>query len=576
MRKYFLSIGVLLCLADLSAQKVNTSLYLVQKNYKDENCGFINASGEIMVPCIFNVAGEFSEGVGIIMQNKKWGLINTKGVEIVPPQYDYIGSMSNGLAVIKTDGKYGYINSSGKVVIEPIYSNAKNFNEGLGAVKIENNWGYINNTGMVIIPPRYDKAYVFREGMAKVVIESKEGWLDGGFINKLGKLVIPCKFYTGSDNTFELTDGFYNGLSRASLDGRNWGFINKTGNFVIKPIYSGASNFKEGLASVWKDNNSRMGYINIAGKEVINFDFEGGEDFSDGIAKVKIPTKKGWHFINKSGNLIADIHFPIATEFKNGLARVIDDNNEHYYIDKQGKYFHSYYSEDIVENIENMKVDDNGTTYTGKTKNGIPDGYGKYSKPDGSWYEGGIKNWIETGLGTMRATDGKRYYGNWIDGNLDGVVQVKEWTLGGLVSNEWYAKYEMGKFISAEQTKNDFDKFLNSSSTSSSRSNNEQESTEKKPINSSQIKIVEFIINRSGKSCCAYRSQAYCFSVYEDGKKVGGEKTISKTDTGDWETDCGGVVSGWKISGNTNYTEALKNYYKKKYNKTPLEFKITE
>lgn len=576
MKKYLLSIGLALCFLGLSAQKTNTNLYLVQKNYKDENCGFINASGEIMVPCIFNVAGEFNEGVGIFIKDKKWGLINSKGIEIVSPEYDYIGAMSNGMAVVEKDGKYGYINSTGKIVITPIYSNARSFNDGLAPVKIENKWGYINSIGKVIIPPKYDIAYVFRDGMAKVVVESTDGWIDGGFINKLGKLVIPCKFYRGSDNTSGEIDGFYNGLARASLDGKNWGFINKTGSFVIKPIYSGASNFKEGLASVWKDNNSRMGYINVAGKEVINFDFEGGEDFSDGIAKVKIPNKKGWYFINKSGNLITDIHFPIATEYKNGLARVIDDNNEHYYIDKQGKYFHSYYSEDIIENIENLKVDNNGTTYTGKTKNGIPDGYGKYSKPDGSWYEGGVKNWMETGLGTMRTTDGKRYYGNWIDGKLDGVVQVKEWTLGGLVSNEWYAKYDMGKFISAEQTKNDFDMFLNSSTSSSSSPKREQENIDKKSAISNQIKLVEFVINRSGKACCAYRSIAYCFAIYEDGKKLGGERTISRNNNGDWETDCGGLAGGWKISGNTNYSEALKNYYKNKYNKSPIEYKISE
>jgi WG containing repeat len=50
------------------------------------------------------------------------------------------------------------------------------------------------------------------------------------------------------------------------VQGGRWGYINKTGNFVIQPLFRQAYNFSGGLALVIVGN--RVGYIDKTGKYV--------------------------------------------------------------------------------------------------------------------------------------------------------------------------------------------------------------------------------------------------------------------------------------------------------------------
>ena len=65
---------------------------------------------------------------------------------------------------------------------------------------------------------------------------------------------------------FDLPSGFYEGLA-AVMVGKEWGYIDKTGAFVVKPQFSTAKSFHNGLARVfYKDG--RNGYIDRTGKFV--------------------------------------------------------------------------------------------------------------------------------------------------------------------------------------------------------------------------------------------------------------------------------------------------------------------
>jgi hypothetical protein len=89
-----------------------------------------------------------------------------------------------------------------------------------------------------------------------------------------------------------------------------FGFINKKGEVVIKPVYDQAENFSEGLAAV-------------------NIGLEMGHYFYSFIA-----VKEGqWGFINEKGEVVIPIIYHSVTAFSEGLAVV----NNNYYIDKTGK-----------------------------------------------------------------------------------------------------------------------------------------------------------------------------------------------------------------------------------------------
>ncbi len=216
--------------------------------------------------------------------------------------------------------------------------------------------------------------------------------------------------------------------------------------------------------------------------------------------------------------------------------------------------------------------------FEGETKGIWPEGQGKWTNTDGSWYEGSFKDGVENGEGCLRTTDGLRRYGNFTNGVPNGHFVVKRWTLMGLASDEWEIDYVMGQPKNGRQTNDGFTRLLNGKSSGSSGSSSTRNVAEEENNNnksSNQPKLVEFEIKRDGKKCCAFLEESYCFLIYEDGKQLGGEKTISQDKNGDWHTDCQETVS-WKVCNKTSYTEALKQYYKKKYEKNAAEYRITE
>ena len=96
-----------------------------------------------------------------------------------------------------------------------------------------------------------------------------------GFIDKTGKLVIPC--------VYDAVDEFHDGLARVNKDGK-LGFIDKTGKVVIPLEYDAIGIFHEGLASV--KNNGKYGFIDTTGKVVIPFEYDLVNCFRDGLALV--------------------------------------------------------------------------------------------------------------------------------------------------------------------------------------------------------------------------------------------------------------------------------------------------
>lgn len=128
----------------------------------------------------------------------------------------------------------------------------------------------------------------------------------------------------------------------------SFGFIDRTGNFVVKPHFAMAYSFHEGLAAVENCEGS-AGYIDHSGKQI--FTFGDAADFSEGLARVGLvhPTSSivegqgepnlpsgRYGFIDRKGNLVIDATWLIASHFSDGLANVGSVGKQGY-IDKSGK-----------------------------------------------------------------------------------------------------------------------------------------------------------------------------------------------------------------------------------------------
>ena len=224
--------------------------------------GYIDINGREIIPAKYDSGYSFSEGFALVKLDFKSGFIDKSGREVIPLKYDEASSFSEGLAAVNTGGKWDFIDTTGRKVIQNLYyGNIRSFSEGLAAMSFRNKFGFINKTGKVKIPFKYNDVDSFSEGLAAVKIGSK--W---GFIDKTGQQVIPLKY----DSAGKFSEGL-----AAVMIGDKWGFIDKTGRLVIAAKYGNNGNFEDGL--VWEGTEfagGKKGFTNKKGEEVIPFKYD--------------------------------------------------------------------------------------------------------------------------------------------------------------------------------------------------------------------------------------------------------------------------------------------------------------
>ena len=155
---------------------------------RDGKYGFADESGRVVIPCQWEYAYKFSEGLAQVQDaNWKCGFIDKTGKVVIPCQWKGAGAFSEGLAAVKdANGKCGFIDKTGKVVIPCQWKRAYGFSEGMAKVQDANGkCGFIDKTGKVVIPCQWEDARAFSEGLAKVADAEWKWWI----IDKTGKVV---------------------------------------------------------------------------------------------------------------------------------------------------------------------------------------------------------------------------------------------------------------------------------------------------------------------------------------------------------------------------------------------------
>lgn len=150
--------------------------------------GFIDESGNVVIPTIYEWASDFTHGLACVEINGTYGYIDKNGKTIIPFIYDNAREFAEDLACVKIPTvpisiSYGFINLLGEPVIPFIYSDANSFSDGLAAVKKNGKYGFIDKTGTIIIPFEYGEVESFKNGLARVKVEKYDNAWDG-YINK--------------------------------------------------------------------------------------------------------------------------------------------------------------------------------------------------------------------------------------------------------------------------------------------------------------------------------------------------------------------------------------------------------
>lgn len=302
------------------------------------DCGFIDINGEVVIPISFPfLEGRsfFSEGLaivgaegtmlaGYIDRNGKWqiepqfyqplpfrgkytsagneetvyGVIDKSGNWHVRPRYAWLDNFYEGLAccdehysVEGRNPKHGYVNEDGEIAIElggGVWSEYDSFSEGRAKLT---NWQtklsiYIDKEGFPVTRAPILAGGYFQEGLAQATDPDTNR---AGFLGLDGNWAIRPTFYHVHD--------FYDGLAAAVASGNPaserqmiggqmyvatvmgasgplWGFINKRGEWAIKPAYAGMKHFGAGYAAVRDVDTDKWGVIDKQGHWVARPRFE--------------------------------------------------------------------------------------------------------------------------------------------------------------------------------------------------------------------------------------------------------------------------------------------------------------
>jgi len=248
--------------------------------------GFIDTQGKIVT---FNTKASINQSAWRLFKNKRmsyredkslqYGFLGTNGQPVIPPKYGESGSFSEGLAAVlslENNNKWGFIDTTGKVIIDFQYANQpQDFSYQRAFVRgADLKWGLIDATGKILIGTVLDQAFPFAEGLAIVSARDTKGTEYFKIIDTDAKSVKEFKQTGKEKDIIGFHSGFSEGLAIASQGyGNNQGFIDTKGKVAIDYKFTKLRPFSNGLAYAEKTDpktfKTTKGFIDKKGKFVI-------------------------------------------------------------------------------------------------------------------------------------------------------------------------------------------------------------------------------------------------------------------------------------------------------------------
>ena len=333
---------------------------------EDTLCGILSASGEVVVPCLYDNAELPSCGRSLVVKNGRYGFSDLRGHLVIPTVFPhaYPFSCNRAAVTVAIDSFFfaaTYLDTLGNILFEPLYEMAMPFADGYAPVKRYQRWGLIDTLGHLVLPHRYEQI-TFPEkgiffagdnyGMALFALSGEKAEqktephyfaitapIDNrvgvtrngkqGFLDFQGREIIPC--------IYDEIGAFKMGRTLARLE-NHYGIIDTLGAVVLPIEYD--NNTTKGNKYVYYDSlalieqNGKLGYVDLEGNIVIPLNFTEAYHFSQGLAPALF--KGRWGYLNTRGDIYLPFIFDLASPFQWGRAEVFFQGRR-YKIDLQGR-----------------------------------------------------------------------------------------------------------------------------------------------------------------------------------------------------------------------------------------------
>ncbi|MBK9282218.1 MAG: WG repeat-containing protein [Candidatus Obscuribacter sp.] len=315
----------------------SNGLVKVESEDNTAPCYYIDKEGKVIAKG-FKKAESFSENLAGAGNYSKMGFIEPTGKYVIAPFFQDVEPFREGLAPVMVNSKFGFVDKSGAFAVDPFFDGVSGFSEGLAAAESEGKIGFVDKTGTWKIKPQFDYVDGFSDGLALVWLDENECYIDksGCVVIKLDQkrnkrafetdavsktgLRVRCNtiFSWGFQQEFASTASFSEGLAAMAWDGK-YGYIDKTGKFVVPAKFDGAFPFHDGIARV--QDGQKYGFIDKTGSYLVEPKFLAAKNFSEGAAAVAVAHNK-WGYIDKKGKFLITPKYSYAWPFSEGFAHV--------------------------------------------------------------------------------------------------------------------------------------------------------------------------------------------------------------------------------------------------------------
>ncbi len=287
-----------------------------------------------------------------------YGYVDFDGHWVIEPRYVSAYSFSNGIARVELEttlDKYkpiAYIDKAGNQLFNRDFAWGDSFNGDFACVAISQDRKdrrVIDSTGK-LLPERFVKVHPFSDDLAIAEVGHSDPPFFG-YIDRQYQLAIPAKFTVARK--------FQNGLAIAAIDGAyefsgctqhlhgcKFGVIDKTGKFVVKPIYSKLTRVADDVFDFRLYEKHSGGLIDKTGKVLLDLPYaEDSWELSEGLIpfswhRDKSDSIERYGFVDLKGNIVIDRKFSFAYPFSEGRALVTDysrGSTGNGFIDKTGE-----------------------------------------------------------------------------------------------------------------------------------------------------------------------------------------------------------------------------------------------
>lgn len=323
--------------------------------------------GTIFLSSCNNGENKLNNGLIPALSGERWGYIDLKGEYVINPQFDFALPFIDGMALVMKGDKYGYVNEKGEYIISPKYDNATPFYDNVAwVVEKDGAPTLIDVKGNTIKTMKeVEMVWMFSDGLSKVKVINDKGEELYGYVDKSGDYTIKPQF----ENAYPFSEGL-----AAVRTADKMGYVNKSGKLVItidgmQPFRFGT--FINGYAIVENDNDD-FGMIDKTGKYVINPQFD--VLLPDGNDMYAFRTGNDWGWCDKFGKYKINPQFKnVEPFFGNNLAPA-QIGTDWGFVDKNGKIVINPQFDGAYSFIDNQYA----IVKSGK-KFGIIDKNGKYT-----------------------------------------------------------------------------------------------------------------------------------------------------------------------------------------------------